>query len=91
MITPIIKEPRLPTMQSKLLSKIEKILQKENLESYVLMICNKSQEQELMVEMSYDGDEALGCYMLENALSIMNQKIKTAQENDDEFEDEPLA
>jgi len=41
-----------------------------------LMVCNKSEEQELLVEMSYDGDETLGCYMLENALSILNQKNK---------------
>lgn len=75
-------------MESKLLSKIERILKKENLESYVLMVCNKTDEQELLVEMAYDGDEALGCYMLENALAILNEKIKdNAQEELDELED----
>lgn len=77
-------------MQSKLLSKIEKILQKESLESYVLMVCNKSNNEELTVEMSYDGDETLGCYMLENALSIMNQKIKQSQDEDSEIENESV-
>ncbi|MCH9633782.1 MAG: hypothetical protein S4CHLAM7_05150 [Chlamydiae bacterium] len=67
-------------MQSKLLSKIEKLLQRETLESYVLMVCNKSENNELMVEMTYDGDETLGCYMLENALSILNEKIKDGDE-----------
>lgn len=75
-------------MQSKLLSKIEKILQAESLESYVLMVCNKGENEELMVEMSYDGDETLGCYMLENALSIMNQKIAEQDESDGELENE---
>ena len=78
-------------MQSKLLSKIEKILQKESLESYVLMVCNKTDDQELTVEMSYDGDETLGCYMLENALSILNQKIKENSLHEDECEDESLS
>lgn len=75
-------------MESKLLSKIEKLLQKESLESYVLMVCNKTEDQELLVEMTYDGDETLGCYMLENALSILNQKIKDSNEStEDELED----
>ncbi len=79
-------------MQSKLLSKIENILKKESLESYVLMVCNKSDNQELLVEMSYDGDETLGCYMLENALSILNQKIKDNSElTTDELEDGSLS
>lgn len=78
-------------MQSKLLSKIEKILQRESLESYVLMVCNKTDDEELTVEMSYDGDETLGCYMLENALSILNQKIKETQQRENEFEDESLS
>ncbi len=65
-------------MQTKLLSKIEKILKKESLECYVLMVCNKSEaSDELLVEMTYDGDEVLGCYMLDNAKAIMEQKIKT--------------
>ncbi len=78
-------------MQSKLLSKLEKILQKESLESYVLMVCNKTDDEELTVEMSYDGDETLGCYMLENALSILNQKIKENAERNNDFEDESLS
>lgn len=64
-------------MQSKLLSKVEKLLKKESLECYVLMVCNKSEtSEEMIVDMTYDGDEALGCYMLENALSILGQKAK---------------
>lgn len=79
-------------MESKLLSKIEKVLKKENLESYVLMVCNKTEDEELLVEMTYDGDEALGCYMLENALSILNQKIQdNAAEDLDELEDGTLS
>ena len=69
-------------MLTKLLSKIEKILKKEDLECFVLMLCNKSETtDELFVEMTYDGDEVLGCYMLENARAIMDQKIKQT-END---------
>ncbi len=64
-------------MQSKILSKIEKILQKESLECYVVMLGNKSEtSDEVTVEMTYDGDEALSCYMLENAQSILSSKIE---------------
>ena len=35
--------------------------------------------------MTYDGDEMLGCYMLENALTILTNKIKEYSE--DELED----
>lgn len=74
-------------MQTKLLSKIEKILKKESLECYVLMICNKSEaSDELLVEMTYDGDEVLGCYMLDNAKAIMEQKIKTFNQLNNEFQ-----
>lgn len=72
-------------MQTKLLSKIEKILKKESLECYVLMVCNKSEtSDELLVEMTYDGDEVLGCYMLDNAKAIMEQKIKTSNHHNNE-------
>lgn len=75
-------------MESKILSKIEKLLQKESLESYILMVCNKTENQELLVEMTYDGDEMLGCYMLENALTILTNKIKEySEESEDELED----
>lgn len=77
-------------MESRFLSKVEKLLKKESPECYVLMVCNKSMEtNELLVDMTYEGDEALGCYMLENALSIMNEKIKDKQESD--LPNEPLS
>jgi formylmethanofuran dehydrogenase subunit E-like metal-binding protein len=76
-------------MESKILSKIEKLLKKESLESYVLIVCNKTENQELLVEMAYDGDEILGCYMLENALTILTNKIKEYSE--DELEDGALS
>ena len=70
-------------MNEKILSKLEKILQKEELECYIVMICNKSAEEELMVEMTYDGDESLGCYMLENALSILDKKARDKTTGDE--------
>ncbi len=63
-------------MNSNFLSKVEKTLKKQGYECYILMVCNKSSKEELLVEMSYDGDEVLGCYMLENALSIFDQKVR---------------
>lgn len=76
-------------MKSTLLTKIERILKKESIECYVLMLCNKSKvSEELFVEMSYEGDEVLGSYMLEKALSIMDNKIK--QKNQEVTNDESL-
>ncbi|MCH9632991.1 MAG: hypothetical protein S4CHLAM6_13420 [Chlamydiae bacterium] len=74
-------------MLTKLLSKVEKILKKEDLECFVLMVCNKSETtDEIFVEMTYDGDEVLGCYMLENARAIMGQKINKTETDTPENE-----
>ena len=76
-------------MLTKLLSRVEKILKKEGLECFVVMACNKSEtSDELLVEMTYDGDEVLGCYMLENARAIMEQKIPQSETQD--LDNEPL-
>lgn len=76
-------------MPSKLLSKVEKLLQKESCECYVLMVCSKSEtSDEMIVDMTYDGDEILGCYMLENALTILGEKAKKA--DSDSPNEEPL-
>lgn len=78
-------------MRSKILSKIEKILKKESLECYVLMICNKSvSTEEMLVEMTYDGNADLGCYMLENGLSILEQKKLTSLQKE-ELDDNTLS
>lgn len=72
---------------SRLLSKVEKLLKKETLECYVLMVCNKSETtDEMIVDMAYDGDEVLGCYMLENALSILGKKAKDVDAQSDDHD-----
>lgn len=72
-------------MQAKVLSKLERILKRESLECYVVMVCNKSETtDELFVEMAYEGDEVLGCYMLENARAILEQKIHKGHPLDNE-------
>lgn len=78
-------------MQSKVLTKVEKLLKKESLECYVVMVCNKSEtSDEMIVDMTYDGDEVLGCYMLENALSILGEKAKKPETETDSPNNEPL-
>lgn len=54
---------------------------KENLSAenacYVLITCKTpTQKGEMEVEMAYDGDETLACYLLESAQSVFDQKIE---------------
>ena len=68
------------TVSSHSLQDIKKALGKDN-SCYVLITCSKpSSDGKMQVEMSYEGDESLAAYLLENAKSVFDhQKLELTQ------------
>ncbi len=61
------------------LDKIKKALSDNNA-CYVLITCGSpSKDGKMEVEMSYDGDEVLAAYMVDNAQQIFDNHSKTSK------------
>jgi hypothetical protein len=59
------------------LEKIRKSLS-ENNACYVLITCNEpSKDGKMNVEMSYEGDEVLASYLVENAMQVFDNNTQT--------------
>lgn len=67
-------------MDSKKADKLKKALGKDNA-CYVVITCALPTEDGKMdVEMTYEGDETLASYLLENAQQIMDDRLKNSVE-----------
>lgn len=59
------------------LDKIKKVLGENNI-CYVLITCGSpSSDGKMEVEMSYDGDEVLAAYLVDNAQQVFDDRSKT--------------
>ena len=55
---------------------IEKMLKKQDNACYVLITCAEpSQEGEMEVEFTYEGDTDLAGYLIENAHTVINSEV----------------
>jgi len=60
-------------------SKIEKIKRKQKNACYVLITCGEpNAEGKMNVEMTYEGEPLLAAYLLENAQSIIDERISNS-------------
>jgi len=61
------------------LTKIKKELREKNL-CYVLLTCSHPAEDgKMMIEVAYEGDDNIACYLIDSAQEVLSEKVNQSQ------------